>query len=261
MSEVSGNQPFGTPTWIDLGVPDLHRAKTFYSALFGWEYEEWSAASGPFTMCLLRGRRVAALRPALATDVEGESWWHVYLATDDCDVTAKRVGDAGGTLLQSSADVAGLGRMAVIEDPVGARFSLWQGGTFPGCELVNETCTLVRNDLATPDPEPARRFYAEVFGFTLDGNEDLPGFDFTFLRRPDGHEIGGVFGDPGAPASRWRTTFEVAGTDDLVARAIAAGGSAGTPTDTPYGRMADITDPFGTAFGVITRPSAGEAAG
>lgn len=255
MSGIDTNQPLGTPTWLDLGVPDLDLAKAFYRALFGWEYAERSAATGPFTMCLLRGRRVAALRPASVADAEGESWWHVHLATDDCDGTAQRIADSGGTLLAPPSDVADLGRTAVVEDPVGARFSLWQGRTLPGCELVNEPCTLVRNDLMSPDPEPARRFYTSVFGFTLDGNDDLPDVDFTFLRRPDGHEIGGVFGAPGAAASRWQTVFEVAGTDDLVARALAAGGKAEAPEDTPYGRTAAITDPFGTAFSVITRPS------
>ncbi|MFJ3954700.1 VOC family protein [Streptomyces libani] len=256
MSEISINQPLGTPTWIDLGVPDLDRAKEFYRALFGWEYVERSAATGPFTLCLLRGRRVAALRPVSAADVEGESWWLPYLATDDCDAVAERIVECGGAVPVPPSDVAGLARTAVVADPVGARFGLWQGRTLPGCELVNEPDTLIRNDLASPDPEPARRFYSTVFDFTLDGNDDLPGFDFTFLRRPDGHEIGGVFGDPTAPASRWQTVFEVADTDAVAARAVAAGGTAGTPEDAPYARMAAITDPFGTAFSIGTRPAA-----
>jgi hypothetical protein len=82
---------------------------------------------------------------------------------------------------------------------------------------VNEPGSLVRNDLVTPDPEPARAFYAAVFDFTLDVNQDLPGFDFTFLRRPDGHEIGGIMGIEGAPSSSWSTTFEVADTDAVPA--------------------------------------------
>lgn len=254
MSEISTNQPFGTPTWIDLGVPDLDRAKAFYRALFGWEYEQVPTASGPLALCLLRGRRVAALRPVSAADVEGESWWHPYLATDDCDGAVRRITDSGGTLLAPPSDLADLARTAVVADPVGARFSLWQGRTQPGCELVNEPCTLVRNDLASPAPEPARRFYSDVFGFTLDGNDAVPDLDFTFLRRPDGHEIGGIFGTPQATASRWQTVFEVADTDELVTLARGAGGAADAPEDAPYGRMAAITDPFGTAFSVITRP-------
>lgn len=254
MSEISTNQPFGTPTWIDLGVPDLDRAKAFYRALFGWEYEQVSTASGPLVLCLLRGRRVAALRPVSAADIEGESWWHPYLATDDCDGAVRRITASGGTLLTPASELADLARTAVVADPVGARFSLWQGRTLPGCELVNEPCTLVRNDLATPAPEPARRFYSDVFGFTLDGNDAVPDLDFTFLRRPDGHETGGIFGAPQATASRWQTVFEVADTDELVTLARGAGGAADAPEDAPYGRMAALTDPFGTAFSVITRP-------
>jgi predicted enzyme related to lactoylglutathione lyase len=145
------------------------------------------------------------------------------------------------------------GRMAIAFDPVGAQFGLWQGRAHHGCALVNEPGTLVRNDLVTADPEPARRFYAEVFDFTLDGNPDLPEFDFTFLRRPDGHEVGGIMGVPGAP-SGWSTTFEVADTDAVLALAREHGGQPGEPEDFVYGRLAQVKDPFGAEFSVITRP-------
>ncbi|GAB3756459.1 VOC family protein [Microlunatus parietis] len=39
MSELTTKQPAGTPTWIDLGIPDLDRAMTFYGAFFGWEFD------------------------------------------------------------------------------------------------------------------------------------------------------------------------------------------------------------------------------
>jgi predicted enzyme related to lactoylglutathione lyase len=81
----------------------------------------------------------------------------------------------------------------------------------------------------------------------------MPEADFTFLRRPDGHEVGGIFGNPAAPRSTWNTVFEVADTDAAVARANAAGGKAAEPTDMLYGRLAMVTDPFGVEFSVITR--------
>lgn len=67
---------------------------------------------------------------------------------------------------------------------------------------------------------------------------------------------------PRAPAfeiSRLRpvdrgTLFEVADTDAAVARAIAAGGGASAPSDFVYGRIAEITDPFGARFTVGARP-------
>ncbi|MEU3463623.1 VOC family protein [Streptomyces sp. NPDC006733] len=251
MSHVTSNPPNGTPTWIELGVPDRERAMGFYRALFGWEYAGGSAASDSRTTCLLRGKAVAAI--TRGTDGAAVPRWLMYIAADDCDATAKRVRDAGGTLLMAPDEVMDLGRAAVAEDPVGARFGLWQGRAHVGCEVVNEPGSLVRNDLVTPDPGPARAFYTGVFDYTLDSNPDLPDFDFTFLRRPDGYEIGGVFGLPGASASAWATTFEVDGTDAAVERATAAGGTASAPEDMAYGRIATVTDPFGTEFSVITR--------
>ena len=69
-------------------------------------------------------------------------------------------------------DVTDVGRMAVVRDPVGAQFGLWQGRTHIGCEIVNEPDSLLRNDLVTPTPGPARDFYPAVFDFTLD-NDDM----------------------------------------------------------------------------------------
>jgi predicted enzyme related to lactoylglutathione lyase len=250
--EVDTNQPLGTPTWIDVGVPDLDRALEFYGSVFGWEFSIGPEEYGRYTTCLLRGRPVAAI----STEYEPASGpaWRVYLATPDCDATVSRMRLAGGEILVQPTDVLTQGRMAFARDPVGAVVGLWQGRDHVGCQVVNEPGSLVRNDLVTADPEPARQFYAQVFDFTLDRNEDMPGFDFTFLRRPDGHEIGGIMGAPGAP-SAWNTTFEVAGTDDAVRRAIDGGGTSEGATDFVYGRIATVTDPFGAEFSIITRPA------
>ncbi len=253
MSYVTRNQPDGTPTWIDLGIPDLHRAMEFYRALFRWEYMVGPAMSGHYTMCLLHDRPVAAIMPNPEPDAT-DFWWNVYFATDDCDRTATRIADAGGTVLTAPMDVMDHGRMAIASDPVGAQFGLWQGRSHIGCQVVNEPNSLVRNDLVTPHPELVRDFYAAVFDFTLDRNEDLPDFDFTFLRRPDGHEVAGIFGSPDAPSSGWGTTFEVTDTDAVAEAAIAAGGTSSVPEDMLYGRIASITDPFGTPFSVFARP-------
>jgi predicted enzyme related to lactoylglutathione lyase len=252
MSEVHENQPEGTPTWMELGVPELDRALEFYSSVFGWEFDVGAEEYGGYTTCLLGGRRVAAISGQ--SDPTAGVFWNVYLATDDCDRTAEKVREAGGSLLVEPMDVMDQGRMAIVRDPVGAQFGLWQGRAHTGAEVVNEPGALVRNDLVTPTPEPAREFYSAVFGFTLDRNEDMPEANFTFLRRPDGHEVGGIFGAPGS-VSAWATTFEVADTDEAVRRALEGGGTSDGAKDFLYGRLATITDPFGAEFSVITRPT------
>src|SRR5918998_142132 len=120
MSEVTANQPDGTPTWIDLGVPDLERATAFYGAVFGWAFDAGPPEAGGYTQCLLRGRRVAAL--AAGDPAATAFWWNVYLATGDCDATVARVTDAGGSVVLAPMDVMDQGRMAIVKDPVGAQF-------------------------------------------------------------------------------------------------------------------------------------------
>jgi uncharacterized protein len=252
MSHITQNQPDGTPTWIDLGIPDLERAMQFYGALFGWEFEVGPAEYGHYTICLLDGRRAAALMPH-PDPAATEFWWNVYLAAADVDATIARAVEAGGEVVGGPFDIPEQGRGALLRDPVGAQFGLWQGRGHVGCEVVNEPGALIRNDLVTPTPGPARDFYAAVFGFTLHANQDMPQADFTFLRRPDGHEVGGIFGNPAAPRSTWNTVFEVADTDEAVRRANSSGGKAAEPTDMLYGRLAMVTDPFGVEFSVITR--------
>src|SRR3954453_14135061 len=103
MSHITQNQPAGTPTWIDLGIPDLDRAMTFYGALFGWEFDVGPAEFGHYTQGFLRGSPVAAIRPnpdPYATDF----WWNFYFATDDCDAAAARARDAGGSVITGPMD-------------------------------------------------------------------------------------------------------------------------------------------------------------
>lgn len=254
--EVTANQPDGTPTWVDLGVPDVERAAAFYRAVFGWEIEIGPAETGYYSMCLLRGKAVAALStpPGLAGD--RPPVWTMYFAASDVDGTAKRITDAGGMLLMPPMDVMTAGRMALATDPAGAPFGLWQGRDNIGCELVNEPNTLLRNDLVTPDLKAAGDFYSAVFGFTLGGADpQMPEVEFRSLLRPDGHDIGGIIRDPGASASRWTTMFMVDSADATARAATEAGGTCRNIEDTPYGRLAVLTDPFGAEFSVGSAPS------
>ena len=118
---------------------------------------------------------------------------------------------------------------------------------------MNEPGALVRNDLITPDPGPARDFYVAVFDFTLDSNPDLPEMDFTFLRRPTGTRSAASSAirprhvPRGTRRSRWPTRTPRS------AAALAHGGKSDGASDMLYGRIATVLDPFGAEFSVITR--------
>lgn len=251
--EVTTNQPDGTPVWIDLGVPDIERAMTFYRSVFGWEFQTGGEETGYYTMCLVRGHPVAAL--SQPPGAGPEYWWTVYFATSDCDGHVKRAADAGGTVVMPAMDVMTAGRMALVTDPLGARFGLWQGRDHIGAGLVNEPNTLLRNDLHTPDLDASGAFYGALFGFTLGGRDpNMPDAPFTSLHRPDGHDIGGMLRRPDVSAATWTTMFLVDSADDAARAATENGGTCRQVEDTPYGRIAVLTDPFGAEFSVGSEP-------
>jgi uncharacterized protein len=121
MSYVTENQPDGTPTWIDLGVPDLERAMGFYGSLFGWEFEVGPAQTGRYTTCLLHGRRVAAIAQDPDPDAPRSAWATTFEVADT-DAVVERATAGGGTAGAPEDFV--YGRMATITDPFGAEFSV-----------------------------------------------------------------------------------------------------------------------------------------
>src|SRR3954471_17530363 len=59
----------GTPSWVDLQTSDPAGAKPFYSALFGWEYDDQPAGQDDqgnpiiYSMALKNGKAAAAVAP------------------------------------------------------------------------------------------------------------------------------------------------------------------------------------------------------
>ena len=76
-------------------------------------------------------------------------------------------------------DVMEAGRMAVIQDPTGAVFMLWQPNKHPGAGLVNEPVSLCWNELLTRDPDAATTFYTSMFGWTAEKDEET---QYTFFK-------------------------------------------------------------------------------
>ena len=139
-------------------------------------------------------------------------------------------------------DVLDSGRMAVLTDPEGAAFFVWQAKDQKGAQVVNEHGSLNFNGLATRDPEGAKAFYAAVFGWevlTLPAGAmwTLPGYGEHLEERSPGlreqmAQMGAPEGfidvvaalnpisddDPDTPA-HWSVTFAVDDADTAAAKA------------------------------------------
>lgn len=245
--------PAGTPCWVDLAAPDLDKARTFYGALFGWDSEPGAEEFGYYTNATVDGRLVAGLMPQ--QNAEQPSAWTTYIATEDAGATEAKITSAGGTVMLPMIDVAGMGRMSVAADPGGAVFGIWEAGTHSGVQLANAPGGLCWNENMSRSYEDNQKFYTDVFGYSYD---DLSSDGFQYATfRTTGDPAGGIGAlpaeTPDAVPAAWSVYFGVADTDAAVAKAQELGGSVLRPAaDSPYGRMATLTDDQGAVFSVMS---------
>ncbi|WP_031085388.1 VOC family protein [Streptomyces sp. NRRL WC-3549] len=244
----------GGPCWVELGTPDVAAAKTFYAALFGWRpTTDPRPEAGGYTVARVGGEPVAALSPAYVPDQPPA--WTVSFATEDTDGAVRAVRSAGGTLLTGPVDVFDEGRFAVVADPSGAVFSLWQARGFAGAGRFNEPGALTWAELRTDGPDRALDFYPAVFGWTVDSTErythwGVRGAEFGGLKVIRDDETSE---EPVTPPG-WLPYFSVADVETAAATALGAGGEQIVPpTPVPGGPwVAVLRDPQGAPFGIHT---------
>ncbi|MER7751957.1 VOC family protein [Kitasatospora sp. NPDC097643] len=239
----------GTPSRVELWTADRVAAVSFYGRLFGWEFEDRPGGS----VALGQDGVVAGITVA----PDGASAWRTYLAVDDLDAAAARVGAAGGALLAPPPGAAstvtgadGAGRAALATDASGVTVGLWQAGPEAGATVVNEPGAYTWSELMTADRDAALRFYQDVFGLTT-RTVDLAGTPFTGLVAGD-DMIGGIIPPPREGVeSRWIVYFAVTDVAAVTARAAELGATVvHGPVDTPVGPLAALRDPQGAAFSV-----------
>lgn len=244
--------PAGTPCWVDIGVDDVPKAVTFYSGLFGWDIQVGPPEAGGYSLAHADGRLVAGIGPKMG-DPAAPSAWMTYLATEDIKASADKIVAAGGQLPMAPMDVMGEGWMAIAFDTVGAPVGLWQAGRTKGVGLANEPGSLTWNEHLSADFEGAKAFYKAVFGYEYD---DMSGGDFKYAAmKVDGNVVGGIGSLPEGRPPGWGIYFAVADTDAAVAKVTELGGAVLRPAeDTPFGRMATVTDNHNAMFSLITPP-------
>lgn len=251
----------GAPAWIDLMTSDLDAAKSFYGQLFGWDFADGGEEFGHYQTITLDGRPVGGAMSSVGlTCPAGDPMptnWSVYLSSNDAQATTEKVTAHGGQVLVEPMPVGDLGQMAVFLAPSGACIGTWQRGSFDGFELTLAPGTPCWFETLTTDYAADREFYQEAFGWDLHNMDDSDGRYATHGKDDDA--VAGIcdakdFMAPGYPP-HWRTYFRVEDTDRAIERIKELGGSVlDGPMDSPFGRLATVTDPQGASFQIIQAP-------
>jgi hypothetical protein len=117
------NMP-GAFSWNELATPDAAKAIEFYKGLFGWEAQTSEMPSGPYTTLSNQGRMNGGMLQMTEEWGDMPPSWSVYFGVDDCDAAVALAQELGATVAVPAFDIPPVGRMAVLQDPQGAVFTV-----------------------------------------------------------------------------------------------------------------------------------------
>src|SRR6266540_3253153 len=232
MVEMKKHEP-GMFCWVELAAKDGPAAKSFYTSLFDWGVNDIPSEAGTYSMVEKKGKEAGALYQLGPQQKGVPPHWNSYICVESADDAAAKAKELGGKLILEPFDVMEHGRMANVQDPTGAVFSVWQPKEHIGAQILNEPGAFCWNELYTTDPKRAGDFYSGLFGWS---REPMP--------------------------PHWLVYFAVDDSDKTVEKAKGMGGKVMTPPmDIPnIGRFAILNDPQGADFAVIKlQPRATEA--
>jgi len=253
--------PHGAPAWIDLHTTDRDGAAAFYAALFGWDVSTPEDGAVPYVVASGGNGPVASIGPMSPDLVErgARGAWTLYFAVDDVDAAVAAVPEAGGRVVLSPGVLGRAVRVALVCDPAGAVFGLWQGRHEAGW-VHDETRAADWFELVGDGAMKALDFYIDALGMTVSrmpmGDDDYP------MLGAAGVEYAGV--DDSAPgAVAWRVYFGVDDIDAARERIAELGGAMLTDTARfdGIGAWAAARDPQGAVFSILQPPAPSDTDG
>jgi len=241
--------------WADLGTTNVAAAKKFYKGILGWEAQDLPMGNGvAYSMLRIKRKEVCAMYPMDPEQKKAKAppFWLPYIAVANVDRTIQKAKAAGAKLCMGPNDVPGAGRMAIFQDPTGARFALWQARGNIGTKLQGVPGTVGWHDLNTAQTAVAAKFYAKVFGWKIK-TMDFSGNSY-YMATLGGKGLGGIWPHslPNHPTA-WFTYWFVKSCARTVAKVKRLRGKIilGPITVPETCKFAIIRDPQGAAFGVL----------
>lgn len=248
----------GTFCWPECATTDALASKKFYSDLMGWTWKENPMGPGmTYYIAMVKDQGVGAMY-VLDDHMKKlgvPPHWGSYVSVANVDETIVKAKSLGGELLMGPHDVGDLGRSAVLRDPIGATFSVWQAKTHHGIDLIGEPGSLGWTQLNASDPDKAKAFYTGLFGWKAEDMPNPGGGSYTTWVKSDGG-AGGMMPmppDTGAP-SHWLVYWTVDDARAAHAKAEALGAKTFVaPTDIPgMVTFTVLQDPQGVMFALMT---------
>ena len=109
---------------LELNTDDIQHARAFYEQVLGWSFDDVPIGGETYTQINTPTAPGGGIQ--LKADEELPAHWMPYVAVDSVADTVARARDAGARILVDTSDVEGHSPVAVIGDPAGAIFGIWE---------------------------------------------------------------------------------------------------------------------------------------
>ncbi|MFG2874813.1 VOC family protein [Streptomyces sp. NPDC048337] len=238
---------------------DLTTAQRFYRAVAGWAFRP-ARLGEAFSVAEMDGVPVAGIG-ALAADLGVAVAWTPYFAVDDADVAVDRIRERTGTIAVGPVSFATGGRAALVADPDGAVFGIWEGAVSPHWR-VGRGRAPAWLELRTRNAFDAAIFYGAVLEWASGrtGCCEVSYEEDQVVLRQGGEPVARLNSGPVELASysphtrpRWHVHFRVPRLKPAVEAAVSMGGRpVSDVTSNASERWVALRDPDGALFTLTT---------
>jgi predicted enzyme related to lactoylglutathione lyase len=235
----------GRIVWHDLVAADVDQATAFYSTLLGWEVDVWRPAEGTYPLIRAGGQEHGGFVRLVGVPPH----WHGSVLVADAAAATSLADELGGRIIRPATDLPGAGRFAVIGDPQGAVFAVFEALE----PTTAPSGAFAWDELRATDLEEAKRFYGELFGWSSAEMDVGKRGTYSLFQHRQRNVAGLVSKPDEAPGAHWLTYLA---TDDVDAAVEWAGVLGATTIMAPndalaVGRIAILKDPLGAIFGLL----------
>ncbi len=211
----------GMPCWIDASVSTSKEREgliDFYSALFGWTFDVEAPETGFYSIARHDGKAVLGI----GEQPDGQGRWVTYFSTPDIERTVERAKANGGQVFFPPMQVMDVGWMALVMDPTGAVYGLWQPITFPGFEVVYEPNTPGWFDHVSEDTQAAAKYYENALSNDIESDSQE---GMMILRRGEQWFASFSRADSSNQPPQWTPVFVVDSLERIRTRVRELGGT------------------------------------
>lgn len=237
----------GQFVWHELKTPDARAAHAFYSKAIGWKSQPWEEDSSYVMFAAARG-------PIGATTTGSNGappHWLPYIGTGDIEKTVKQAQEQGGELVKDVDSLSSGSRYAVLKDPFGATFGVYESAEDYGTMTPPQAGEHSWHELMSGDYRAAFDFYSSLFGWQKMDEHDMGELGTYMTWGLNGRELGGMFNVMnGGPPPSWLSYVRVKDVHQTARKVKSAGGKVvNGPMEVPGGDwIVQAVDPQGAMF-------------